>query len=176
MATMAGEPASRQRFTGREWSRSLPRGRTVFIGTSVLGIAFISYQITNSKLKPSPFPTHLIPLSAAPPPAATSLVANSPSEARLTPLSVIRYYVIEPLLTALRFLRLAFIFGPVILASPMLLVGSSGSGHVSKRFRRKQEDDENWGAVWWYSFLVKQMERAGPTFIKVRYQHIETDN
>ena len=95
-------------------------------------------------------------------------MANSPSETRLTPLSVLRSYIIEPLLTALRFLRLAFIFGPVILASPMLLVGSSGSGHVSKRSRRKQEDDENWGAVWWYSFLVKQMERAGPTFIKVR--------
>jgi len=25
---------------------------------------------------------------------------------------------------------------------------------------------DRWGAVWWYDFLVAQMERAGPTFTK----------
>lgn len=37
----------------------------------------------------------------------------------------------------------------------MLLVGSS-------------QENDRWGAVWWYNYFVAQMDRAGPTFIKVR--------
>ncbi|EPS40461.1 hypothetical protein H072_5706 [Dactylellina haptotyla CBS 200.50] len=33
--------------------------------------------------------------------------------------------------------------------------------------RIRTKDDERAGTVWWYSFLVKSMEKAGPTFIKL---------
>ncbi|KAF8973667.1 hypothetical protein BDZ97DRAFT_384409 [Flammula alnicola] len=60
----------------------------------------------------------------------------------------------EPILTAKRFIYLFFLFAPVILSSPMLLVGSPAKG-------------DRWGAVWWYGLLVSRMEAAGPTFIKL---------
>jgi aarF domain-containing kinase len=40
----------------------------------------------------------------------------------------------------------------------MLLVGSS----------QEKLQGDRWGAVWWYNHFVAQMDRAGPTFIKVR--------
>ena len=39
----------------------------------------------------------------------------------------------------------------------MLLVGSPAP----------ELQGDRWGAVWWYDLLVLQMERSGPTFIKV---------
>lgn len=63
----------------------------------------------------------------------------------------------EPILTAKRFVYLFFLFMPVILTSPILLVGKP-----EKRLR-----GDRWGAVWWYGYLVSKMEAAGPTFIKV---------
>jgi hypothetical protein len=53
---------------------------------------------------------------------------------------------------------LFFLFVPVIFSSPMLLVGSP----------EETLQGDRWGAVWWYNYLVVQMDRAGPTFIKVR--------
>ncbi|ORY22959.1 ABC1 family-domain-containing protein [Naematelia encephala] len=74
-------------------------------------------------------------------------------------------YLIEPLATLFRFLHLAFLFGPVILTSPMLFIGRP---ERRRRVAKPVADaEENWGAVWWYGFLVKQMERAGPSFIKL---------
>jgi aarF domain-containing kinase len=64
----------------------------------------------------------------------------------------------EPILTARRFIHLFFLFLPVILSSPMLLVGPPEDSLQRDR----------WGAVWWYGYFVAQMDRAGPTFIKVR--------
>lgn len=68
------------------------------------------------------------------------------------------YRIWEPILTARRFIHLFFLFAPVILSSPMLLVGSP-----EDRFQ-----GDRWGAVWWYDYLMVQMDRAGPTFIKVQ--------
>lgn len=73
-------------------------------------------------------------------------------------------YLVEPFLTALRFLHLVVLFGPVILTSPMLLVGKPERKRPGKPVAA---EEDAWGAVWWYSFLVKQMERAGPSFIKL---------
>ncbi|KAF8474308.1 hypothetical protein JB92DRAFT_1903885 [Gautieria morchelliformis] len=63
----------------------------------------------------------------------------------------------------------------------MLLIGAPGSGDPKRRRARVKPDrklqrrrmklgegeGERWGAVWWYDFMVRQMERAGPTFIKL---------
>lgn len=77
-------------------------------------------------------------------------------------------YIIEPLGTTKRFIVLVLLFGPVILTMPMLLVGRYREGG-RRRGRKvaKVDGGTRWGAKWWYGFLVKQMERAGPTFIKV---------
>ena len=65
--------------------------------------------------------------------------------------------VIEPIATGLRFVHLVVIFVPVILAIPLACVGP----------RQPDRSNERIGTIWWYSFLIKSMERAGPTFIKV---------
>jgi len=88
-------------------------------------------------------------------------IIYSPYEADRSLLSrfgaFLRSTILEPLVTAGRFAYLFCIFFPVVLASPMLLVGSPVPDLQGDR----------WGAVWWYDLLVLQMERAGPTFTKV---------
>ena len=81
---------------------------------------------------------------------------------------VLHRFIIEPLGTAKRFIVLVCLFLPVMITAPMLLVGSRGNSS-RRRGRRTSNADpgERWGALWWYGFLVKQMERAGPTFIKL---------
>lgn len=73
-------------------------------------------------------------------------------------LSFLRDNVWEPILTARRLVHLLFLFIPVLLTSPMMLVGKP----------EKNLGGDRWGAVWWYEFLTAQMQRAGPTFVKVR--------
>lgn len=71
--------------------------------------------------------------------------------------ALLRDHVWEPVLTAKRFIYLFALFMPVIICSPMLLIGKP-----EKRYR-----GDRWGAIWWYELLVNRMEAAGPTFIKV---------
>ncbi|KAF9435782.1 hypothetical protein BGZ76_005537 [Entomortierella beljakovae] len=66
-------------------------------------------------------------------------------------------YVLHPILTIWRFGVLAVIFLPLILTAPALFIGE----------RNKELDDERSGTIWWYSLLVRHMELAGPTFIKL---------
>lgn len=66
-------------------------------------------------------------------------------------------YLFEPLATTFRFFHLVVIFVPVIVAIPIVFIGT----------RSKDRDNERAGVVWWYTFLVKSMERAGPAFIKL---------
>ncbi|KAI9249159.1 hypothetical protein BDA99DRAFT_222135 [Phascolomyces articulosus] len=66
-------------------------------------------------------------------------------------------WILEPLLTFRRFVHIVFIFAPVILITPAVLIGS----------RVEAEQDEKRGTLWWFDFLASQMERAGPTFIKL---------
>lgn len=70
---------------------------------------------------------------------------------------LLRDRIWEPIRAGLRFAHLFAIFLPVIVCAPMLLVGGP-----DRDYR-----EEKWGAVWWYGFLVRKMEAAGPTFIKV---------
>ncbi|KAJ8069924.1 hypothetical protein OCU04_000333 [Sclerotinia nivalis] len=66
-------------------------------------------------------------------------------------------YLWEPLCTSIRFLHLVAIFVPVIITIPAAYFGP----------RDKARDNERAGTLWWYRFLVKAMERAGPAFIKL---------
>ena len=70
---------------------------------------------------------------------------------------VLDQYIYEPLATGFRFLHLVIIFVPVIFAVPVIWLGG----------RREELDNERSGTLWWYGFLVRSMERAGPAFIKV---------
>lgn len=75
-------------------------------------------------------------------------------------------YVIEPLSTTRRFIFLAALFLPVILTSPVLMLEALDGSRDKRRGRAKRESERR-TTQWWYRFLVAQMERAGPTFIKV---------
>ncbi|KAI7822557.1 hypothetical protein BC939DRAFT_453641 [Gamsiella multidivaricata] len=66
-------------------------------------------------------------------------------------------YVVHPILTIWRFGVLAVIFLPLIITVPAVFMGE----------RNKELHDERSGAIWWYSLLVRHMEMAGPTFIKL---------
>ncbi len=125
-----------------------------------LGLAGIWYYRT--PLRADSIPAHDPPPS--PPHTPTTQVATPQSEASLSPVRIVKVYCIEPFLTVLRLFHLVFLFGPVILTIPMLWVGRSERRRPGKPVA---EPDENWGAVWWYSFLVRQMERAGPSFTKL---------
>ena len=104
----------------------------------------------------------LIPCPPHESPTTPETLILSPSEHDLSPsqriCTLFVEHIWEPILTARRFVHLFFILFPVILSSPMLLVGS-----LEERLQ-----GDRWGAVWWYDYLVAQMDRAGPTFIKVR--------
>lgn len=65
--------------------------------------------------------------------------------------------IVEPIATTFRFLHLVIIFVPVIGTMPLIWLGR----------RQKTRDNERSGTLWWYSFLVRSMERAGPAFIKL---------
>jgi len=66
-------------------------------------------------------------------------------------------YIWEPIATGLRFLHLVIIFVPVVGTIPLIWVGG----------RNPKRDNERWGTIWWYGFLVSSMERAGAAFIKL---------
>jgi hypothetical protein len=65
-------------------------------------------------------------------------------------------YIYEPIATGLRFIQLVVIFVPVFVTIPVVYIGA----------RDPERDNERSGTLWWYAFLVRQMERAGATFIK----------
>lgn len=70
---------------------------------------------------------------------------------------VVDQYFFEPIATSVRFLHLVLIFVPVLVTVPVIWIGR----------RRKDQDNERSGTLWWYGFLVSSMERAGPAFIKL---------
>ncbi|KAK3825174.1 MAG: ABC1 family-domain-containing protein [Benniella sp.] len=66
-------------------------------------------------------------------------------------------YVLHPILTIWRFGVLALIFLPLIITAPAVFMGK----------RIPELHDERSGTIWWYRLLVRHMEMAGPTFIKL---------
>ncbi|KAI6136306.1 hypothetical protein F5141DRAFT_1073758 [Pisolithus sp. B1] len=86
---------------------------------------------------------------------------GSPAEPQLSIISrilnLLQEYVVDPVMTAKRFLQLLMLFLPVIAMMPMLLVGNP----------ERELYGDRWGAIWWYGLLVSKMQAAGPTFIKL---------
>lgn len=93
-------------------------------------------------------------------------IIHSPAEPNKSIVLQIAHFfrdnVWEPILTARRLVYLLFLFVPVLITSPMILVG----------LPERALGEDRWGAVWWYEFLTAQMQRAGPTFVKVRTRPI----
>ncbi|GAA94521.1 uncharacterized protein L969DRAFT_83918 [Mixia osmundae IAM 14324] len=85
-------------------------------------------------------------------------------------------YLFEPISTTRRFLYLGLLFLPVILSAPILLLEWTDLGRgkaLTRSGRRRAANRQAKGmterstTIWWYGLLVHQMERAGPTFIKL---------
>ncbi|KAF9585369.1 hypothetical protein BGW38_002682 [Lunasporangiospora selenospora] len=66
-------------------------------------------------------------------------------------------YVVHPVKTVWRFGLLTLIFLPLVITLPVAYMGK----------RNKDFNNERSGTIWWYSLLVRHMEMAGPTFIKL---------
>lgn len=107
----------------------------------------------------------LIPCSVSREPLEAVIMSPSESDRTLSAriIAFIRERILEPIFTAQRFVYLFCVFVPVLLATPMLLVGQP----------EERLAGDKWGAVWWYDFLTSQMQLAGPTFIKVS-SHLDT--
>jgi aarF domain-containing kinase len=121
----------------------------------------IVYRSASPKPSPNVFASPvLIPCPAPKPFNETQPMILSPAEPQRSILSrivaLLRDRIWEPIRTGFRFMYLFALFLPVIVSAPMVLVGTPEKYH-----------DERWGAVWWYGLLVRQMQAAGPTFIKV---------
>ena len=156
-------------YFNRSYVPRLPKSRQILWALPFAGGLVLYFTPQNQRLLPSIFSSpHLIPV---PPPASQdaaaetkSLMILSPSEASESMsllqrfIQFLRSRLLDPIATTGRFIRLFFIFVPVVLASPMLLVGSPEVGY----------NGDKWGAIWWYYQLVAAMQKAGPTFIKVR--------
>jgi aarF domain-containing kinase len=103
----------------------------------------------------------VIPCSTPKPTSKLHPTIHSPAEPHKRILSRILALLYDriwnPIRTGLRFVQLFVLFLPVIISAPMLLVGAPDAKYF----------DEKWGALWWYGLLVRQMQAAGPTFIKV---------
>jgi aarF domain-containing kinase len=160
-ATFRARPAQtlgpRRAFTNTSSRPSIAR-RGLFLVPLAGGIALYALPRETSPIDAVLSSPTLIPCRSKP-----DMIIESPTEPHHTLLAriknLLRDWIIEPVLTVRRFTFLFIIFMPVIITSPMLLVGSP----------ERRLDGDRWGAVWWYRFLVKQMATAGPTFIKVRY-------
>ena len=185
--------ASTTRFFPQESNYRIPRSRVsarrLLFLAPIAGLTIVYLSPRPKSLLPGFFSCpSLIPCSEVDPVTPLKpLMIHSPYEQRPSFWSKIMHFlqsrVMEPLLTARRFLYLCFLFVPVLVTAPMLLIGAPGSGgprqrrsgngkdKMTKRRRLKlsEGEGERWGALWWYDFMVRQMQKAGPTFIKVWY-------
>ncbi|KAI8990948.1 hypothetical protein BDF20DRAFT_841809 [Mycotypha africana] len=73
-------------------------------------------------------------------------------------------YVLEPILTLRRLTHILLLFTPVVVTAPFALFLPVGSRSSNNEYPDFGERD---ATLWWFDFLAKQMERAGPTFIKL---------
>ena len=161
----------RSHFTAARWQfpKQLPRGRPcgqVIIWSAALSpAAFVALSEEDDGDGKTP-EEHMLEASRAE--IAKELPEDVHGVKRLWKglLLSIDCYIVEPVATVLRFFHLVVIFVPVIGTLPILLLGS----------RQKDRDNERTGTLWWYSFLVRAMERGGPAFIKVLFTRFPAAN
>src|ERR1700722_964678 len=133
------------------WFFPLAGGLALYL--SIPTKSFSSSIFTSPTLIPCP------ELSLSSPSHPTILSPAEPDQSiAFRIISLLHDNVWETVLTTTRFVYLFILFIPVIISSPMLLVGVP----------EKKYGWDRWGAVWWYNLLVNRMEAAGPTFVKVR--------
>ncbi|KAF7339305.1 ABC1-domain-containing protein [Mycena sanguinolenta] len=133
--------------------------RTAYWLVPIAGGLVLYFRPEQTSLIPSIIASPTI-IPCQPPPGRHPVIASSSDYELTIGARILAFFhdrIWEPLLTAKRFVYLFALFIPVILSSPMLLIGKP-----EKRYR-----GDTWGAVWWYNFLVSTMETAGPAFIKL---------
>ncbi|KAH7106899.1 ABC1-domain-containing protein [Auriculariales sp. MPI-PUGE-AT-0066] len=144
-----GTPIARARPTRQQ--------ALLLLGISTTGVSFYIWrQHVRSEESASALLSsqHVMPINER------NYPMSSPVEPRRSVLGflwdLVQRRIFEPILVSARFVHLVALFLPVIVSAPVLLFG-----------RVDGESGERTGALWWYNFLVGQMERAGPTFIKL---------
>ncbi|KAF8585843.1 ABC1-domain-containing protein [Ramaria rubella] len=173
-------------FTTHVRSKSNPDWRLpgrLLLLVPIAGIAVVYLSPRPKSIVSSFFssPT-IIPCTSLRPSSVKPLFIHSPYEYHPSLWKhILRSRILELILTVRRFLYLCFLFVPVLVSAPMLLIGAPGSGETKqkrngngsdrklkrRRLKLGEGEGERWGAVWWYDYLVRQMQRAGPTFIKL---------
>lgn len=166
--TQSYSKATRRRFvhSSSKFAKESPRRlrRSLIIAAPVAGVAAL--YLTPTEISPVPVilsSPKVIPCTSSPGEdvSCNTHQMSSPHEKcqsiRHKILLFIKVNICEPILTAGRFIHLTILFVPVLLVTPIILFGP-----------RRGRHNERFGALMWYAFLTRQMQRAGPTFIKVR--------
>ncbi|KAI8354039.1 hypothetical protein BD560DRAFT_407949 [Blakeslea trispora] len=135
-------------------SRTIRPAATVSTTTSLLNISSLRFHPVDQKA---------VRVGSVSNPATPAEIENAELHHR-SRFAVVRFlkrildllddYVLEPLLTLRRLIHILILFVPVAVTSPVVYFG-------------KIKEGERAGTIWWYDFLSAQMERAGPTFIKL---------
>ncbi|KAL0074045.1 hypothetical protein F4703DRAFT_1893736 [Phycomyces blakesleeanus] len=103
---------------------------------------------------------HNKPSSVRATPSEIEAAGKEPSSHHLVRLcsrifALLDHWIFEPLLTLRRFTHILLLFVPVALSAPVVFLG------------KRTKDGNRSGTLWWYDFVAMEMERAGPTFIKL---------
>lgn len=155
-------PGSRRQQQGWQWTVPPHRGRAPLLAaaqaTGALGTAAFVKLSENEEASGDTGEQRMLQASRKEIAKKVDNADRGLSRLRHKVVFFLDVYVWEPLCTGFRFLHLALIFVPVILAVPAIWMGR----------RRKDRNNERSGTLWWYGFLVTGMEWAGPAFIKVR--------
>ncbi|EFX00730.1 ubiquinone biosynthesis protein [Grosmannia clavigera kw1407] len=127
-------------------------------GAAALGTsAFVELSETDNSGTAHTVETRMLEVSRAEIAKTVSADAWGPLRLWRQVVLLVDLYVWEPLCTGLRLVQLSCIFVPVLAMAPCIWMGR----------RRRDRDNERVGALLWYRVLVKAMELAGPTFIKL---------
>lgn len=158
-STFNPRPTARSR--PKRWSWRTPRGGRIILmaaGNGALATAaFVEISEKDNAGTEKTSETRMLEVSRQEIKKAVSDDDTGLTRLRRQVVLFLDLYVWEPICTGVRFLQLVVIFVPVMLAVPIIWIGR----------RHADRDNERTGTLLWYNFLVKSMEWAGPSFIKV---------
>ncbi|KAM7183917.1 putative serine/threonine-protein kinase abkC [Naviculisporaceae sp. PSN 640] len=145
----------------KQWSWPAPRGGRVILmaaGNGALATAaFVEISEEDNTGTEKTSETRMLEVSRQEIKKAVSDDDTGLTRLRHQAVLFLDLYIWEPICTGVRFLQLVVIFVPVMLAVPIIWIGR----------RHPDRDNERTGTLLWYNFLVKSMEWAGPSFIKL---------